>query len=304
MPAAAYLFGRHLTSLRPIVGQPSEGKEDCLFAAERLDGMTIEGGKFEHCTFSNISFKDCTIADAEFRNCTFLGSYFRQARIKNSKFEGCKFFDCDFTKVDIRTCDIRFYNRFIGCWIPRDILEHNLPQEPNLRHHICANLAREARISGAIRDAEWYQQAAARANEEHLRSAVRHSSQYYREKFRGTLRVSALTQLIMSKARGYLWGYRRSFLVVARNWGIATIVFFPVLYLVGGGSTFEAPDDASWSDAWLASVAVTVPSPTLPDVVLASKYGQIVALIQSASSLLFAGLVVALLFRAVFDRWR
>jgi hypothetical protein len=164
-------------------------------------------------------------------------------------------------------------------------------------------MAREARISGATREAEWYQQEAAGANERHLRAAFGHKSNYYREKFQGALRFSALAQYVASKGRGYLWGYRRSFLVVARNWAIAALIIIPLLFLAGH-SGLDKPGGVSWSDAWLASITVAIPGPVAAEIQFSSAYTQFVAYTEAVLSLLFAGLVVALLFRAVFDRWR
>lgn len=260
--------------------------------------------RFEHCTFSNISFKDCNLTKVEFENCVFIGCYFRQTRIENSAFSACRFLDCDFTKLDLRTSDLKFYNRFKRCWIERRVLEHTLPQEPNLRHHLCANLANEARLAGALRDAEWYAQQAAKAGEKHLWAAVSRANSYYREKFNGTERIGALVRYLASKGRGWMWGYRRSFLVVGRNWAFVALILFPLLYLWGSGGLTRPDGAATWTDAWLASIQLTVPGQRVAELQFTSGYTQMLALAQAAVSLVFGGLVVALLFRSVFERWR
>ena len=131
-------------------------------------------------------------------------------------------------KIDIRASDLKYYNSFSDCYIPYGELAASLPSEGNLREHLCLNLAQEASRGGALKDAGLYQQAGARGREEHLKSAFLHSSEFYRKKYKGGARWEALIQYFGSRSRGYLWGYRRSSLVILRNWAIVTLGVFPL----------------------------------------------------------------------------
>jgi hypothetical protein len=302
--AAAYLVGRRSSRLEAVISGPDSVSEDMLFAGQRIDSQSVSERTFRHCTFANVSFKDCDVSRTAFQNCVFADCYFRETRIYDCRFSACKFIACDFTKVDLRTSDLRYYNAFRDCWIKFGEVEHTLPPEPNLRAHLCLNLAEEARDAGALADAELYRQTGARANEEHLKAAVRHSSAYYRDKFRGTVRLSAFGEYAASRLRGYLWGYRRSFLVVLRNWAIVTLVAFPLLFLLTRSGLSRQGHDVSWADLWRASLGAVLPGSGISDIDFRSGLAQALAFFEVLFGLLFAGLVVALIFRAVFERWR
>lgn len=301
MTAAAYLMGRPLRQL-----DPGRNAEDSLFASQRVDGCTIDGQTYQHCTFANISFKDAHLQNATFMDCAFLSCYFRGTRLTSSRFSGCKFIDCDLEKVDVRTCDFKFYNSFANCMIKYHELEHSLPQEGNLRGHLCAGLATEARKLGALRDEGLFRQAAARGHESHLKAAWSHGSEFYRQKYSGMARLEALGSYVASRFRGYLWGYRRSFLVVLRNWLLMTLVAFPILFFLDRDSGLRRPGGAAASipDVWLASVGNILPGSGISKIEFTSSVTVALAFIEVLIGLLLSGLVAALLFRAIFDRWR
>lgn len=298
MSTGAYLTGR---PLRPLGADPTP-VEDSLYAAERLDESEIAGKTFRHCTFANISFKGCTLKDCHFIDCVFVDCYFRNAKIDDCTFSASKFIDCNLTKIDFRTSDVKYYNSFSGCFIPYHEIVGSLPSEGNLRAHLCANLATEARDAGAWADSEKFRQDAAESMERHLWAAVRHSSAFYREKYRGSVRFGALVDLTSSKTRGLVWGYRRSHFVVLRNWLVITLVVFPLLFgLLRDGVTRKG-QLVTWQETWLASVGNMLPGSGISDVEFASTASQAVAFVEVLFGLLFVGLVVTLLFRAAFER--
>jgi hypothetical protein len=149
-----------------------------------------------------------------------------------------------------------------------------------------------------------YRQRGAEATEEHLRAAFTHSSAYYRDKFRGTVRASAFIEYIRSRLRGFLWGYRRSSVVVLRNWAFFTLGVFPALFLLNQSGLHRADRRPQWTDAWLASIGTVLPGSGISDVKFESGMAQTIAFLETLTGLFFAGLVVALVFRAVFERWR
>lgn len=297
--AAAYLVGRRKQALTP----PGSAK-DALFAADRIDSSELRNLAFDHCTFANISFKDCKFTNVKFRDCVFVSCYFRDTRIENCQFAGSKFIDCDLSKVDIRTSDFKFYNTFTDCYIRYRELAQSLPHEGNLRAHLCSNLAVEARKAGALRDEGLYRQAGAEGLEQFLISAFRHSDKFFREKYTGFARVSALGEYIISRARGLFWGYKHSSLVVLRNWAIATLGIFPLLFLTVRDGIQRAGKPATVGDVWLASVGNILPGSGISDVRFVSSTSLIYAFIEVLVGLLFTGIVAALIFRAVSDRWR
>ena len=300
MSAAAYLFGRPISPLSPVASS-----EDRLFASERLDGQALAKVTYENCTFANISFKDASIANVRFSNCVFLDCYFRGTKIYDSYFSACKFIDCNLAKVDIRGSDLRYYNTFVGCHVPYGTIQESLPSEGNLRAHLCMNLSDEARRAGQLKDADKFRQAAARGLEQHLSGAVFRSSEYYKAKFRGFNYWGALIELLASKARGRLWGYQRSFLVVLRNWALLTLVIFPALFgLVRRGLEVPGKDSVGLGDVLTASAGNMLPGSGISNVEFVSSWARTFAFLEVLTGLILTGISAALLFRAIFDRVR
>lgn len=297
--AAAYLVGRSRVSLAS-----AQGAADKLFAGDRIDGSELQNLKFAHCTFANVSFKNCTLNNIEFANCVFIGCYFRGTRIERCRFIGAKFVECDLSKVDIRATDFKFYNSFSGCYLPFREIEQSLPTEGNLRAHLCLNLASEARKSGALKDEGLYRQAGAAGMEQHLLAAARHSTQYFREKYAGSTRWKALLEYIASRTRGFLWGYKSSSFVVLRNWSITTLVLFPLLFLIFRDGIYRADRPVTTPEIWLASIGNILPGSGISDIRFVSTTCLVLAFVEVLIGLLFTGIVAALIFRAVFDRWR
>ncbi|WP_372452894.1 pentapeptide repeat-containing protein [Mycolicibacterium xanthum] len=294
----AYLVGREIIAELPV----DAGGVDQLYASIRADGSRLEGVKFAHCTFANVSFKDCVLDEATFTDCAFIDCYFRNTKIEKSKFSGCKFVNSDLSKVDIRSCDFRYYNSFANCLIKFGQLRESLPGEGNLRAHLCANLAQEARKAGLTYDEGLYRQAGAEAFERHMFDAIRGTTPYFKEHYRGSGRVSAAYRWAASRLRGLAWGYRRSWLVVLRNWSILSLGVFPLLFLALGAGLERDGKRASASDAWLASLGNILPGSGLSDVHFVSGWTLALAFIEVLLGLLFAALITALLFRSVFER--
>jgi hypothetical protein len=297
MSAAPYMLGRPLRKLTP-----GGDVVDSLFASDRIDDTVVEDVTFAHCTFANVSFKGCTVRNTRFIDCVFANCYFRGTKLASATFSGCKFIDCDLSKVDVRTCDFKFYNSFTKCHIRFGEMRNSFPSEGNLRAHLCANLSREARMAGDISDSEKYRQAAAKGMEDHLWAAVTHQSAFYREKYRGTVRLSVLIEYVASKSRGYLWGYRRSWLVVLRNWAALNLLFFPGLFLLLRKGVERRGRPANLWDLWLGSIGNTLPGAGISDVEFISPPAQIVAFLEVLLAVVFGALVTALLFRSIFER--
>jgi hypothetical protein len=296
----AYLVGREIVTELPA----KQNGADHIYASVRVDGQTFEDVRFTHCTFANVSFKQCVMKEVAFNNCVFIDCYFRGTRIERCRFYGCKFISSDLTKIDIRSCDFRFYNAFSDCFIKYDQMQYSLPTEGNLRAHLCTNLAREARSAGFSNDEGLYRQAGAKALEGHLLAAVWGSTPYFKEHYRGFERVEAGYTLAASRLRGYAWGYRRSWLVVLRNWAILTLLVFPIAFLACGRGLQKQGRPASAGDVWLASLGNILPGSGLSDVRFVSGVSLGFAFTEVLLGLLFAALIAALLFRSVFDRGR
>lgn len=299
MSSGAYLLGRNLGDLHSL----NTINKDLLFTNERLDEETLEDKTFLHCTFANISFKKGFISASKFRDCVFIDCYFRDTQIKNCEFSSSKFFNCNFTKVDLRSTDLRWYNSFSGCFIPYQAVVHCLPSEGNLRKHIASNLARESEYAGAWSDSQNFRQCAARGNEEDLRAIVRQSNSFYKEKYNGREQWNAFWSLVASKGRGRIWGYKKSHLVVLRNWAFFTFLFFPGIYVALGKGVELDSKSVSFVEAEIASAGNMMPGSAISNVKFTSTLSQSVAFLEAFIGLGFIGIAVSLLFNAI-DRKR
>lgn len=299
MSGAAYLVGR-----TPGTLSSAAGAVDTLFAAQRVDGAKMQNLTFEHCTFANVSFKSAEFQALTFSDCTFVGCYFRDTKIYSTNFRGCRFIDSDLTKVDLRTCDLRYYNHFENSRMGYALIHDSLPPEGNLRAHLCSNLADEARKAGEMLDCDRFRQEAARARETHLWSAVTHKTPFFQSKYVGFSRVEALMEWAASKVRGRLWGYKRSWLVILRNWLVLNLAIFPLAFFLVRGGVQRNNQQASISDLWIGSLGNTLPGSGISDVKFVTGPAQFVAFLEVLSAVVFGALLAALIFRSVFERSR
>jgi len=183
--------------------------------------------------------------------------------------------------------------------IPFNELKPSLPSEGNLCARLCQNLATEARIAGKHADSEKYQQEGARGLRRHLYAVFTHSSEFYREKYQTSERVGAFFQWLGVHLRNISWGYRRSYLVVLRNWLVVTLVLFPIIFKFLGDQL--RPND-SWTDRVLASLGNMLPGEGISSVEYVGVLAQLVAFSEVLLGLIFIGLVITLLFRTVYER--
>lgn len=294
MSYGAYLIGRTLSPLQA----PFEG-HDQLYASTRLDGMQITNGNYAHCTFANISFKEVGLSASHFSDCVFIGCYFRQTNIRNTQFSGCRFFDCDFPRVAIRSCDFP-YCKFQNCFIEYSEMEHNLPQQPNIREELARVLGGVAADLGFPKDARKYRMCQIRSREENLKAAVKGSSQWYRDHYDFLRRVGAFFKLLNSYANRYLWGYGQRIWVLVLNFFLMTTVMFPVIfYVVRDHLKSDNIATFTFLDTMWFSLENILPIDLGINVYPVSTVTRLFAGLESVLSIVFVGLLVSYLFRSI-----
>lgn len=217
---------------QPLAGTAPDSVVDALFQADRVDGQTLEGAHFEHCTFANVSFKEAGLVSCTFEDCAFIDCYFRKTVIDSTRFLGCKFLSCAFPKTSFREATF-VYPQFRSCTIPYDDFEGSLPPEPNLRLHVADNLAREAEAAGDTRDARRYRLRAHEALERKLWNGVTGADPWSRDHFPG-LRDRSLAALRVAGrwANRLVWGYGERGWVLGRNALIIALAFPLCFYLL------------------------------------------------------------------------
>ena len=287
------VFGRPVQAFT----EPFEGT-DTTFVSERLDGESLSNGRFQHCTFVNLSFKDATLNAFKFLNCVFINCYFRRTTLKNCTIIGCKFTDCDFPKIGLVACDLR-YIRFHGCVPPFENMRSALPDEPNLRSDICRNLAIESSKLGLRGDARLYRTEEMVARENHLIKAVLGESDWYVKHYPGFSRVRALFRLARSRLNRYLLGYGESLFVLLRNSSIAAFAIFPFVYYIfrSGFGHQNGDSSVSLGDCILFSISTMFPIPNLSDVFTTRWDTHVIATTEAICGVIVLALSAAYVFR-------
>ncbi len=203
--------------------------------------------------------------------------------------------------MSIQSCDFR-YAKFRTCFIPKSEIEHSLPREPNLRGEIANDLAQAADDVGQVGEARAYRLVAIAARQEDLSCAVRGSSSWYKDHYRGVARIGPAVRLVGSKINGYLWGHGEKVGVLLLNLAVLTFVIFPLLLLgFRDGLTSSSGAPTIPQLLWL-SITTMLPM-SGQGTVLAVHWGaRIVLAVETLLGLVIAGLLVTLLFRRVVRR--
>ena len=297
--SSLYVFGRKIEELK----SPWQSKE-ASFCSDRVDGENVDGGKYEHCTFANVSFLKSTINRSHFLNCTFIDCYFRRARFENSSFVGCRFVDCNFDRIGIFTSDFS-YSIFRGCFISFDELRHNLPSQPNVKKLLTHNLFVEARKLGISLEARKYRLQSIAAHKAHLKAAIRADSEWYRDHFDGPARLLACARLAVSNLNGLLWGYGENAWRLLTNVLVLSVLVFPVLYHAGSALEKLPPGDSttvSFLECVWFSLLRIFPTGLSLGINPVGPLGYVLAYLESIVGLLAIALFAAHIFRWSLSR--
>jgi uncharacterized protein YjbI with pentapeptide repeats len=272
-----------------------------LFGGELCDGKLILGAKYSNSTFANISFLQAKLRHGTFRNCVFVECYFRRTDIRNSSFIGCKFINCNFGHVIIRDCDFR-YAEFRGTAPAFSEITHSAPQQANLKHELFDALSRASEDMGNRIDARRYRLAGIEALNKHLSAAVRAESTWYAEHFDVLGRIGAALTLLWHRFNRLLWGHGESAWRLLTSAALAVLAIFPVLFLIfRSGLEVEGAEPKGADFIWLSTSNFLLLD-RLSDVTLTSGPTHTVAAVEAIAGVVFAGMFVTLLIRALLRR--
>jgi hypothetical protein len=173
----------------------------------------------------------------------------------------------------------------------------SLPSEPNLREDVARNLRIEAARLGLSSEAGNYRNIEIRAREAHLLAAVLGESKWYREHFDGLARIKSSFAYVGSILNRWMWGYGERLFVLLRNWVLATVVFFPVLFLTLR-SEFHAPSTGvTFLSVLIYSLKNAVPAAISSDISSMGVPVTILAVVESMYSAVTLALVASYVFR-------
>jgi hypothetical protein len=292
----AFALGRAPATLHA----PYQGDGN-LFAGQLADDAVIQDPEFANSTFANVSFLRAKVTGGTFRNCVFMECYFRKAEFRETSFVGCKFINCNFTHVSVRDCDFR-YAEFRGSAPPFQETLHSAPQQANLRYELFDGLARAAHSAGHAAEARRYKVASIDALDLHLRAAVRGDSAWYREHYDVVGRVQAALRLGWHRVNRLLWGHGESAWRLLSSAAIATLLIFPILFLALQSGVRLPEEQAAASDYLWLSLSNFLLLDRISDAELTTWSTQTLASIEALLGVIFAGMYVTLLVKALLRR--
>lgn len=281
---------------------PIPAANDTLFINQRFDNQPLDGAKFAHCTFANISFKGADLRSCVFSACVFEGCYFRETKIRDCHFPATRFIDCEFVRPKISGGGFAF-SRFVRSVPPYDFFELNLPQEPNLCRDLTNNLANEAGQLGMEKDARRYRLRSIEEAELTLSRGWRWKDEYAATHFRTEVeRARAWLQLMASRLNGLIWGHGERIRRLLGSLAIVAGLVGPLLLFLARDHLHAPPgQDLATVDYWTLSAASVINSPGVARVDV-TGVAQWIVIAESATGLLFFGLFVTYVFRAVTRR--
>jgi hypothetical protein len=292
----AWSLGRTPSALEP----PYQG-QDLVIAGDRREHIVIDDAKYSHTTFVSCSFLDSEIKSGQFLDCVFVECYFRRTQFRATAFIGCKFINCNFGHVAIQSCDFK-YSEFRGSAPPFSEMRHSAPPEPNLREALFSRMAMAADQAGEREEARAYRLAAISAQNEHLRAAVRSDSKWYREHYDLPRRAGALLTLFWHWFNKYLWGHGESAWRLLLSALIVVGAVFPLLFFFAREGLSDPAGALATGDYFWLSLSNFLLLDRLSEIGLVSTTSRALAAVQALSGIVFAGLYVTLLVKALLRR--
>ncbi len=293
---SVYLARTHTRTLDQSV---TDLADDTLFVDQRFDRGELTGTRFQYCTFANVSFKNATLTECHFSGCVFEGCYFRGTTLAECQFPATRFIDCEFSKPTIYGCSFRT-TRFTRSFIDFERLEPSLPGEPNLCRDLCEDLALAASALGHGRKARQYRLRAIKEREEALRRGYRWTDEYSRSHYPEFQRVTAFFKLSWSRANGLLWGHGERMSRLLLNLTLLGVGIGPGLFYWARNHLHDS-HALNYGD-YVGLTWASLLNNSSASNIKATGTALAIELGLTASGLLFLGLLVTYLFRAVTRR--
>ena len=273
----------------PWIGQ------DSIFDSDRLNEQRVIDARYAHCTFTNVSFLKARVIGARFQNCTFVDCYFRDAVLSSCDFTGCKFVNCNFGHARIEGGEWK-YAKFIESLILYRDFRYALPNEPNLRMSLTKDLTVQAEKLGETSEARKYHLDYLNARKNHLLAGVRAETDWYQKHFKTVDRVGAAFQLVSYYFNSLLWKHGESAWRLLLSALMISFAIFPLLFRLSHGH------DSNYLDLLWLSLSNFFLLDRLSNVALTSEPMRIFSGLEALAGILFAGLYVTVLVKALLRR--
>ena len=265
-------------------------------SSQLFDDKSIENKKFYHCVFANISFKNAKLKDLSFLNCVFFNCYFKEAEIENCEITGCKFIDCNFRKIKISSKeDSTFqYSCFKNCYVPYDVMEKNLPIQPNISEEMVRNLEIETYQLGAYEEYLKYKRKRISLDEKRLGKAFHRADDWNKGHYTRKESWGALLDWLWSKFKGFIWGHGENGWKLLASF-LVLVFLLPFVFLLTYGVSFGNAILVSFENIF---------SVNTPEVIqLNSQLSlRILLLIQKIGSISYVALFISLFTRRILKK--
>lgn len=168
--------------------------------------LVAKGKRFEKVDFKYTIFDTCYLRDCVFDSCDFTGCRFTGTNFYGARFCGCKF-------------DYAIFERTM---VDSEILDSGLPPYENLKLKLARTLRMNYQQIGDTGAANKAIKVELSATETHLKKAWLSNESYYRNKYKGKMRMVLFFQWLSFKILDFIWGNGESPLRLTRS----MIVFF------------------------------------------------------------------------------
>lgn len=207
----------HLVDVNIKDIEPNHYFSNFLMVRVSCKTQTFTKVDFKYTIFDSCYFRNCIFDECDFTGCRFTGSNF-----SGSKFSGCKF---DYAIIE-RT------------QITASLLNTNLPSTENLQQKFARTLRTNFQSLGNYEAANKAISAELNATKTHLWKAAWPKESYYRKKYQGPSRISAIAQYINFNILHFIWGNGESIYNIGRTmlclWAAIAIIDFAVLSQYSG----------------------------------------------------------------------
>jgi len=209
--------------------------------------------------------------------------------------------ECEFPNSTLNQCRLE-YSTWRETAISSEQVLANLPDWPNVAHSLAEALRVNALSRGDGAGAREFFLEAARNSQAHFRRIAFARASYYRQKYKGWIRVSGFLRWLGVGLERWGWGFGESPIILTL-WALVSIVLFAVLYLSRAPTAFGSNGEIDkLGTAFLRAVEFSAlcfatSAPTRMPGIPASLF-----LLETFLGIVFTGVLAAVVFRWISIR--
>lgn len=176
------------------------------FSDQEAYGLTVSGCDFSRCTFRNVGLKNTTFENGNLKHSRFVDAYLNGATFRRIDLAGTRFERCDLRHASFDGCKL-WYVEFSHCHLEFDTIRNCLPPEVNLKRKLLRSLRLNANEMGDAAGARKMLEMELAEERKELFQIFVGSDDYFRQRYKGGKRVSALFDWLGHNCQRFAWGY-------------------------------------------------------------------------------------------------